>query len=58
LYLSLIVSPAPLKMAFQDYEEYYQFIKMVEKVFAFHQNSTVDNMVAVEVAHMTADNMD
>jgi len=58
LYLPLIVSPAPLKMALQDNEEYYQFAKMVEKVFDFHQNSIVDNMVVAEVAHITADNMD
>ena len=58
MYLSLIVSPAPLKMALQDYEEYYQFAKMVEKLFSFHQNSIVDDMVTVEVAHMTAGNMD
>jgi len=45
-------------MALQDYEEYYQFAKMIEKMFDFHQNSIVDNMVAVEVAYMTADNMD
>ena len=45
-------------MALQDYEEYYQFAKMVEKVFDFHQNSIVDNMVVVEVAHMTTNNMD
>jgi len=32
--------------------------KMVEKVFDFHQNSIVDNMVVVEVADKTANNMD
>jgi len=31
---------------------------MVEKMFDFHQNSFVDNMVVVEVAHKTIDNMD
>jgi len=31
---------------------------MVEKVFDFHQNSFADNMVVVEVAHKTVDNMD
>jgi len=45
-------------MALQDSEEYYQFAKMVEKVFHFHQNSIADNMVVVEVTHKTADNMD
>jgi len=31
---------------------------MVEKMFDFHQNSFVDNMVVVEVAHKIVDNMD
>ena len=31
---------------------------MVEKVFDFHQNSIVDNMIVVEVVYKTADNMD
>jgi len=31
---------------------------MVEKMFDFHQNSFADNMVVVEVAHKTVDNMD
>jgi len=30
---------------------------MVEKMFDFHQNSFADNMVVVEVAHKTVDNM-
>jgi len=45
-------------LVLQDYEEYYQFAQMVEKMFDFHQNSFVDNMVVVEVAHKTVDNMD
>ena len=31
---------------------------MVEKMFDFHQNSFADNMIVVEVAHKTVDNMD
>jgi len=31
---------------------------MVEKVFDFHQNNIANNMVVVEVAHKTVDNMD
>ena len=58
MYLPLIVSLTPLKMALQDYEEYYQFSKMVEKVFHFHQNSIADNMVVVEVDDKIVDNMD
>jgi len=45
-------------LVLQDYEEYYQFAQMVEKMFAFHQSSFADNMVVVEVAHKTVDNMD
>ena len=45
-------------MVVQDYEEYYQFAQMVEKMVAFHQNSFADNMVFVEVAHKTVENMD
>jgi len=37
---------------------YNHFAKMVEKVFDFHQNSIGDNMVAIEVAHKTTNNMD
>ena len=57
MYLPLIVSPTPLKMTLQDYEEYYLFGKMIEKVFVFHHNRIVDNMVDAEVTHRTADNM-
>jgi len=42
-------------LVLQDYEEYYQFAQMVEKMFDFHQNSYDDNMVVVEVAHKTID---
>jgi len=45
-------------LVIQYYEEYYQFAKMVEKLFDFHHNSIVDNMVVVEVVYKTVDNMD
>jgi len=45
-------------LVLQDYEAYYQFAQMVEKMVAFHQNSFADNMVFVEVARKTVDNID
>jgi len=45
-------------MVLQNYEECYQFAKMVEKVFDFHNNKIVDNIVIVEVGDKTTNNMD
>jgi len=44
-------------MTLQDYEEYYKFVKMVEKVFDFHHNNIADNIVVVGVAYKIVDNM-